>query len=217
MGLLKGLLGNVIKNEVSSGISRGISKGISNGISNAIGGAVQKAVTPTAEKWANKTAEGLDKAAGNVEANVKETNSAFDNLRKATENYAAALEKAAKDSGYVADSVKVTNDMLVDDGVPAATKIRKVLASSFSQYEVKENISPSTIGGTGKFMNYSFGVYSAGNPKLFIMLVGKTTCSTRLYRWSKEQAEKQGVKMINFVSHYPNNEKYIEERLKQYL
>lgn len=99
----------------------------------------------------------------------------------------------------------------------AAGKIRKVLAESFPQFEVKENVSPTTLGGSGRFMNYSFGVYFAGMPRLFIMLVGKTTCSTRLYRWSREQALKSSVTMINFVEHYPNEPEYIRNRLKQYL
>ena len=104
-----------------------------------------------------------------------------------------------------------------EDGEPCDKKIRECLASEFPQYTVKENVSPTTIGGTGKFMDYSFGIYDSDKPKLFIMLVGKTTCSTRLYRWSKEQAAAAGVTMINFVKHYPNNPEYIKERLHKYL
>lgn len=204
---------------LSSLVKKGISEGISKGISSAVGGAMEKAVTPVAEKWANKTAEGLDAAAGNVESDVKATNSAFDNLKRASENYAQAMEKAAGDLGYAAENANAyaKAGMLEEDGIEAATKIRKVLAEDFSSYEVKENVSPTTLGGTGKFMNYSFGVYQGGAPKLFIMMVGKTTCSSRIYRFSKEQAAKSGVTMINFVSHYPNNVEYIKERLKKYL
>lgn len=206
-----GLLSNLVK--------KGISEGISKGISSAVGGAMEKAVTPVAEKWANKTAEGLDAAAGNAEADIKATGSAFDNLKRASENYAKAMEKAAGEMGYAVDNANAyaKAGMFEEDGIEAATKIRKVLAEDFASYEVKENVSPTTLGGTGKFMNYSFGVYQAGAPKLFIMMVGKTTCSTRLYRFSKEQAAKSGVTMINFVSHYPNNVEYIKERLKKYL
>lgn len=210
MGFLKNLIGN--------GISNGISNGIKKGVSNAVSGAVQKAVNPVAEKWANKTAENLDQAAGNLETNVKETNNAFENLKRATENYAATMEQVAKNNGvYVGQDVVYTKDMFEDDGIAAAVKIRQVLAENFSNYEVRENVSPATIGGTGNFMNYSFAVYSAGAPKLFIMLIGKTTCAKRLYRFSKEQAAKAGVPMINFIEHYPNNVKYIQARLQKYL
>lgn len=196
-----GFLKNVIK--------KGVSEGISKGVRDAVGNAVEKAVNPVAEKWANQTAQNLDNAAGAVEAEAKGTGNAFENLRRAAENYANALDEATKNSN--------PEPAYTDDGLDAAYKIRKVLSESFSQYEVKENISPATIGGAGNFMNYSFGIYSDGTPKLFIMLVGKTTCSTRTYRWSKEQAAKNGVTMINFVKHYPNNVGYIKDRLQKYL
>lgn len=96
-------------------------------------------------------------------------------------------------------------------------KLLKLLAKEFPQYTVKENVSPTTIGGTGKFMNYSIGVYSAETPKLFIMVIGKTTCAHREYRWSKQEAAKNGITMINFVDHYPNERDYIVNRLHKYL
>lgn len=204
-----------LKNAIKGGISKGISDGIGKGIRDAVGGAVEKAVNPVAEKWANQTASDLDNAAGTVHEGSKQTNSAFANLKRAAENYANELDKAAKDSGYAQSSASSVK--YADDGIDAAVKIRKVLAESFPQYEIRENVSPATIGGQGKFMNYTFGVYAAGSPKLFIMLVGKTTCSSRLYRWSKEQAAKSGVTMINFVAHYPNDTGYIKDRLQKYL
>ncbi|MBQ3655733.1 MAG: hypothetical protein II956_02650 [Bacteroidales bacterium] len=96
-------------------------------------------------------------------------------------------------------------------------KLKEVLKENFSQYDVCENVSPLTLGGTGKFMNYSFGIYSNGKPKLFIMIVGRNTCRYRLYRWSKEVAEKNSIPMINFLEHFPNEIKYIRERLSKYL
>lgn len=101
--------------------------------------------------------------------------------------------------------------------IPVADKIRSVMASEFPAYELRENVSPTTLGGTGRFMDYSFGVYQDGTPKLFMMIVGKTTCAHSEYRWSKEQAQAAGVEMINFVAHYPNKVDYIVNRLHQYL
>ena len=204
---------------LKNALNKALSDGVGKGIRDAVSSAVEKAVNPVAEKWANQAADDLDKAAGSAEAGVKETNDVFANLRRAAENYANVMEKAAKDAGYTdtGSSSSIPDEYYVEDGIDASVKIRAVLAESFPQYEVRENVSPATIGGQGRFMNYSFGVYSAGAPKLFIMLVGKTTCSTRLYRWSKEQAQRSGVTMINFVEHYPNNVNYIRERLQKYL
>ena len=50
-----------------------------------------------------------------------------------------------------------------------------------------------------------------------IMIVGKNTCKLRLYRWSKEQADKVGIPMINFVEHFPNRLEYVAERIGRYL
>jgi hypothetical protein len=96
-------------------------------------------------------------------------------------------------------------------------RILAVLASEFPSYTVKEDVSPHTIGGTGKFMNYSIAVYSGDEPKLFMMLIGKTTASHREYRWSKEEAAKKGIPMINFICHDPNKTVYIKQRLHKYL
>ncbi len=96
-------------------------------------------------------------------------------------------------------------------------KLDYVLKNEFSQYEVKRDVSPVTLGGSGKFKNYDFGVYENGVPKLFIMVVYSNTCSHREYRWSKEEAAKAGVPMINFVAAFDNKMDYVTNRLHQYL
>ncbi len=96
-------------------------------------------------------------------------------------------------------------------------KLRIILAEEFPQYEFKEKVSPTTIGGEGEFLPYSFAVYQNGQPKLFIMVVFNNTCRLRHYRWSKEQAERAGVPMINFVFGFSNKKEYMIDRLHQYL
>ena len=96
-------------------------------------------------------------------------------------------------------------------------KIIAVLNEEFPQYAYEENVSPTKLGGQGRFMNYSIVVYDGKTPKLCIMIIGKTTTSHREYRWSKEFALENGYQFINFVEHYPNNIPYITERLHKYL
>ncbi|MBR2809849.1 MAG: hypothetical protein IKD69_00575 [Solobacterium sp.] len=103
------------------------------------------------------------------------------------------------------------------DGRSCREKLLAVLAEDFSQYTVRENVSPHTIGGEGRFMDYSIAVYSGDVPVPLIMIVGKTTTSHREYRWSREEAAKHGYPMINFVEHYPNRPDYIRTRLQKYL
>ncbi len=96
-------------------------------------------------------------------------------------------------------------------------KLRKILAKEFAQYEIREQVSPTTIGGTGTFKAYDFVVYENGVAKLFIMVVYNNTCAKRDYRWSKEEAARAGVPMINFVYAFENKIDYMINRLHQYL
>lgn len=96
-------------------------------------------------------------------------------------------------------------------------KIKAVMQREFPQYEVREDVSPTTLGGTGRFLPYSLGIYENNVPKLFIMEIYNNTCASRYYRWSKEMAAKAGIPLINFVAHYPNRIEYIINRLHQYL
>lgn len=128
-----------------------------------------------------------------------------------------AIENAASEmlSNDTTTSSVNTNSAMEDMDV--IEKLRLILANEFPQYEVIEQVSPTTLGGTGNFLPYDFGVYEYGQPKLFIMVVYNNTCSHRDYRWSKEEAEKAGVTMINFVYAFENREDYIINRLHQYL
>ena len=96
-------------------------------------------------------------------------------------------------------------------------KILEVLRTQFPQYAVKEDVSPTSIGGSGRFMDYSIVVYDGETPKLIMMIIGKTTTAHREYRWSRQEAEKRGYAFINFIEHYPNTPEYISDRLHRYL
>lgn len=126
----------------------------------------------------------------------------------AIENVTTANDTAGVDN--------VTTNSAMED-MDVIEKLRLILANEFPQYEVIEQVSPTTLGGTGNFLPYDFGVYEYGQPKLFIMVVYNNTCSHRDYRWSKEEAERAGVTMINFVYAFENREDYIINRLHQYL
>ena len=108
-------------------------------------------------------------------------------------------------------------EWLPEDDLPAKGKILEVLAADFPGYEVQEDVSPTLIGGAGKFLNYTLGIYKDGDPKLFIMVIDGKNDRLRTYRWSKEQAEKAGIPMINFIEKSPNRYWYISERLHKYL
>ena len=172
------------------------------------------------------------------EENKKKAQDLFGSLKESLEEHKDDLKKAAdelknefeKETGVsVSGAVQSIKDESsssscgssvyedYEDGMTARQRILGILADKFPKYEVKENVSPATIGGTGRFMNYSIAVYDGNVPKLFIMLIGKTTTAHREYRWSRQEAEKRGYSFINFVEHFPNRPEYIEERLRKYL
>lgn len=136
------------------------------------------------------------------------------------EAVAAAQQSSTENTSYTAPSpapASAAAPAVHTDNRDCREKLLGILSSEFAGYTVRENVSPATIGGSGRFMNYSLAVYSGETPKLFIMIIGKTTCSHREYRWSKDEAAKQGIPLINFIEHYPNETGYISQRLHRYL
>ena len=137
---------------------------------------------------------------------------AFEEHKDEFRQFAESLQGEAKTEEY-----KESYFEEVDDGKDCRQRILEILTNEFPQYTVKENVSPTTIGGTGRFMDYSIVVYDGETPKLVMMLIGKTTSYHREYRWSREEAEKKGIPFINFIRHYPNTPGYISDRLHKYL
>lgn len=150
-------------------------------------------------------------------------NAVGDVVEDAAQNFIKGLNNTrddAKESRTAAPAQKEHKAPLVRDAwadKEVDEKLREILADEFSQYEVREQVSPVDFGGEGKFLPYDFVVCENGQPKLFIMVVYNNTCASREYRWSKEQAERAGVTMINFVYAFENRKDYMIDRLHQYL
>ena len=169
-----------------------------------------------AKDFLNSLGEKLNDVAKEVtsEENREKAKEFFGNLGERLNEAAGELKESFREEEKTKEYYEGEQP---EDELPARDKILKVLAEEFPQYIVKEGVSPLTIGGTGRFMNYSIGVYDGETPKLFIMLIGKTTTSHREYRWSREEAEKNGIPFYNFIVHYPNRYDYIKERLHKVL
>jgi hypothetical protein len=191
------LFGKLIKNVVSEAgkaVSDGVGKTVSDQVGKAVSDSVGKAVTAAKEA-------GID---------LGEVKSALEEAKK-------NVEAAAGSAAGGVDMNAYFEEELPEDSEDVRDKLLKVLAEEFPACEVRENVSPLTIGAWGKPMNYSMGVYKDGAPALFIMFCGKNTTRLRAYRWAKEAAAKAGVPMINFVRDWPNRYWYLKERLHKYL
>ena len=152
-----------------------------------------------------KAAELLNSLKGTLEEHGGELKNLLNEFQKEAGN---AVKKEEYDESYFEP---------VEDGKTSRQRILEILEKEFPDYTVKENVSPTTIGGEGRFMDYSIVVYEGDKPKLIMMLIGKTTTAHREYRWSREEAEKRGYPFINFIEHYPNTPEYISNRLHKYL
>ena len=176
-------------------------------------GLLDKLIKEGAEVLKDVASEENKQKAAEIFGSIKES------IGEHAEEFKQAVEEYKQERQQNSESIKYEDSMFeeVNDGTTARERILKVLAEEFPNYTVKENVSPTEFGASGKFMNYSIVVYDGGAPKLIIMLIGKTTTSHREYRWSKEEAEKRGYTFINFIEHYPNTPEYISQRLHKYL
>jgi len=177
------------------------------------------------DKLLKEGADALKEAVS--EENREKANALFGALKETLEEHTDELKtfvgemkaeaEKAKEKAREEEAAREKLYETVEDGKTCRQRILEILAAEFPQYTVKEQVSPTTIGGTGKFMDYSIVVYDGDAPKLIMMLIGKTTTAHREYRWSRQEAEKNGYAFINFVEHYPNNPEYISTRLHKYL
>lgn len=178
------------------------------------------------DKLISEGAKALKEVA--TEENKEKAASFLNELKGNLENVAGELKEQLKDvdleglkqslkTGADTARAEAKQEYFEEDGRDCKEKILEVLAKEFPQYTVREDVSPSELGGEGKFMNYSLVVSEGEVPKLVMMLIGKTTTAHREYRWAREIAEKKGIPFLNFVVHYPNTVPYITERLRKYL
>ena len=175
----------------------------------------------TSEENKEKAKGFFDKVVSSVEGtardlasdeNKEKASKFFSSIKGDIKGFSEKLEQEA------AEKEKLERYLVPDESDKTCReKILEVLAEEFPQYTVIEDLSPTAIGGTGRFMNYSIAVYDNLTPKLVIMIIGKTTTAHREYRWSREEAERKGITFLNFVAHYPNNREYISDRLHKYL
>ena len=136
-----------------------------------------------------------------------------------TDEKPTALGSLVKEAEAMEAEVKTESTADPNQGitVPVELKLRNIIGNQFPAYELRENVSPSELGGPAEGMNYSFAVYDGQIPKLLLMIIGRNTCTHKDYKLSKAFAEQSGITMINFIEHFTNTVPYITDRLHNYL
>ncbi len=95
------------------------------------------------------------------------------------------------------------------------SRLEAIFASNYAAYEVRKNVSPTTIGATDEAKNYTYGLYLNGDAKVFIMVAEHNQDALRTYRLAKNAATNNGIAYINFLTQFPNTEEYIKKRLAE--
>ncbi len=96
-----------------------------------------------------------------------------------------------------------------------SSRLDKIFASDYSSYEIRKNVSPTTIGATEEAKNYTYGLYLNGVPKLFIMIAEHNQDALRTYRLAKSAALNNGIGYVNFLTQFPNTADYIKGRIAE--
>ncbi len=170
-------------------IKKGLSNGIANGISNGISNALDGSI-------GNKLSEALSPLG--------------DAIDKMTDNTSAtSYEPVQNNTTYN------TGESLANGDI--AENFYGILSTEFGGYEIKRNVSPTTIGGNPVAREYTFGLYESGAPKLFIMLTPHNKYRNRPFIEAKNACESSGIQFMNFFTHFSNEKNYVIDRIKKAL
>ena len=173
-------------------IKKGLSNGIANGISNGINNALEGTIGNKLSEALSPLGEALDKMADQT------TNTA-------SEQNATANNSTSYNSG----------ELLINGDV--AENFYRILSTEFAGYELRRNVSPTTIGGSSVARDYTFGLYQNGTPRLFITLTPHNRYQNRPFREAKSACESSGIKFLNFFTHFANEKNYVINRINDAL
>ena len=96
-------------------------------------------------------------------------------------------------------------------------KTLEIIQKDFQDLSVEFDFSLNRLGWQGRFMNISIYIHKDEEPKLFIMVVGKTTPAHKEYIRSINEIKERNYKVIVFKKYLPIKEDYIVDRLHYYL
>jgi hypothetical protein len=89
------------------------------------------------------------------------------------------------------------------------------LAEHFGDYEIREQVPVSELGGEGR--PYSFLMSKDGAARAAIMLSEHNRCNNRAFAGARAACEAAGVSFINFFLHMNNKPDYVVGRIKDNL
>lgn len=140
-------------------------------------------------------------------------------LKREARKFVSDIVDKAVDNAASTVSDKVSNTVQEKTGFGKSAnvydKIKQVVATEFSDCELRENVSATEMGAEAGAASYTYGIYRNGAPVVMInVFTDRNAYRLKRYRLAKEAAEYNRVAHLNFFSHLPNEVSYITERLR---
>jgi hypothetical protein len=97
--------------------------------------------------------------------------------------------------------------------VQSTTELRRLLATWFPGISIRDNVWPSEFGGQGK-LPFTMVLYRMDAPVAVVQMTKKGEYGTLRFKDAKATAEAAGIPFINFFDWYPNEQQYVERRIR---
>lgn len=93
-------------------------------------------------------------------------------------------------------------------------RLERIMTNEFSDYDLRSNVSVSSIADMDGAADFSYGLFKDGSPvALFTIFTYRNDYRKKCYRLSRQAAEMKGIPHMCFFTHLPNEESYITERI----
>jgi hypothetical protein len=139
---------------------------------------------------------------------------AEDIARGATLNVAVGAANDAT-QGAVRDTTGVETSEGASTDEHAAAYFEEILVSEFGDFELRKNVDPSELSGSGRPYDFAF----VKNDKIVavIPLAKHNRINNAAWKDARATAERAGVAFINFHLHMPNQRDFVIDRIKRLL
>ncbi|MBE5895686.1 MAG: hypothetical protein IJZ00_04935 [Lachnospiraceae bacterium] len=98
------------------------------------------------------------------------------------------------------------------------TRLEKIIAEQWDGYELRKDVAAAEMQAEEGAMDYSYGLYQNGVPKaMFMINTNRTMYNSRRVVLAQKACNDMRVPYMNFMSHLPNTEEYISQRLKKMI
>lgn len=195
-------------------LAKGITKAVGETVGNAIGDDIANTIT-------GKLNEALDVVNEKLPEDMKIDKVPADFAQKTGTVQSSAAsgstQKAVQTGGAGMQDEKNPGDYGVSER-PLYARLEQILRTEFPNLQVRTNVPATELGGKEWYRDITFGVYEAGRPVGFIMVIPHNKDTNNAFRGTDRVCFKStGNKLIRFYEQFENKEEYVTDRLHELL